>query len=132
MRSLACLTLLAAAALFFSAPENAFAHSGHHHAQQTHYTSAQPQEPAQAHELSAQTEVVVSAASDAFEKCAHKEKHSDCGSCCACAGGSSVGLPAPELFGGLRSARSERSVSAERYEARQAFLDLNRPPKSFA
>lgn len=132
MRKFAWLTLVAAAALFFSAQDGAFAHAAHHHVQQIQNAPAPIQNVVSAAEQASRAEVFVSAASQNTGECPHKHKQGDCGSCCACAGGASVALPTPETVTGTRAARSERNASAVPHEMRHAILDLNRPPKSFA
>ena len=132
MRKFAWLTLVATAALFVSAQDGAFAHAAHHHVQQTQNAPAPAQNIAPAAEQVPQTEVNVSAAFHDFGKCPHKHEQGDCSSCCACAGGASVALAAPEWHGGSFSLRSERTAHVVRHEMRHAILDLNRPPKSFA
>lgn len=132
MRKFAWLTLVAAVALFFGAQDGAFAHAAHHHVQQTQNAPAPVQNVVSATEQASHAEVFVSAASEDSGECPHKHKQSDCGSCCACAGGASVALATPEAITGTLSARSERTVPVVPHEIRHATLDLNRPPKSFA
>jgi len=132
MRKFAWLTLVAAAALFFSAQDGAFAHAAHHHVQQTQSASAPVESAVSASGQESHVEVFVSAVSRDTGECPYKHKQSDCGSCCACTGGSSVALATPEAITGRLSARSERTVPIVPHERRHATLDLNRPPKSFA
>jgi len=132
MRKFAWLTLVAAAALFFGAQDGAFAHAAHHHVQQTQSAPAPVLNAVPAAEQTPHAEEFVSAASEDPGECPHKHKQSDCGSCCACAGGASVALAAPEAVTGTFITRSERTAHVVRHEMRHAILDLNRPPKSFA
>jgi hypothetical protein len=129
MRKLALLTLFAAAALFFGAPENAFAHPNHHHVQQTQtgpVMSAGMAAPAIEH-----FDEFVSVAHPQADKCPHGQGD-DCGFCCACACGASVAVTTQEVLSGTHHVESGQAALAVLYEVRQAVLDLSRPPKSFA
>ena len=135
MRKLAWLTLVAAAALFFSAPESAFAHGAHHHA--THAQSHSQPAPAASIEHALVSEeshhdaAFVSARAPEQQKCPHGQG-TGCGFCCACAGGASVALATPEMPGRALRALREHDWRSPPHEIRQAILDLSRPPKSFA
>jgi hypothetical protein len=129
MRKLALLTLFAAAALFFSAPENAFAHSNHNHVQQTQ-SGPVLNGDATAH-AAEHIDEFVSAAYPQTDTCPHGQG-ADCGFCCVCACGASVALTTQEVASGTYHAESASADLAVLYEIRQAVLDLSRPPKSFA
>jgi len=125
--------LFSAAALFFSAPESAFAHGNHHHAEQTQNMLAISIDRNALAEMAAHDfEQSVSAADVPAGTCPHGHKQTDCGFCCACTGSTSVALASPELASRAAHARSERPELSVAYEVRQAVLDLSRPPKSFA
>lgn len=125
--------LFAVAALFFSAPQGAFAHGNHHHAQQTQNAPMPSLDRNALIEMDVQHFAQsVSAADEIAGECPHGQKQTDCGFCCACAGGASVALATPELAGRSLHSRSERNWLAVPYEIRQAVLDLSRPPKTFA
>jgi hypothetical protein len=127
MRKFAWLTAFAVAALFFGAPDSAFAHAGHNHVQQAQ--AAAPQHAAVT-EQTQQTGEFVSVAEPQTKKCPHGQQ-ADCASCCACAGGASVALLMPEAMNRTTNARSEVVAAAVSYYIRQTILDLSRPPKSF-
>jgi hypothetical protein len=129
MRKFAWLFLLAAAALF-SAPENAFAHAGHHHVQpaQTKQASSSHAQPAAVEtEQSVRSTIAVMPV-----QCPHGGSQPDCGFCCANTGNASAALADSEIFGQSLQTRSERFDPEQQYEIRQTVLDLTRPPKSFA
>jgi len=132
MRKLAWLTLFAAAALFFSAPERAFAHPSHHHTQPAQAVLVLKFETAApVFEQMQHSDEFVSTAQPQPDTCPHGQA-ADCNFCCACAGAASVALATTELTG-----RDVRAVSgviplAAPYLFRQTVFDLSRPPKSFA
>jgi hypothetical protein len=131
MRKLAWLTLVAAAVLFFGAPENAFAHGVHHHVQQA--------QAAPAFDLDVTAPVVdvehsgqfVSAAVPQSEKCPHGQG-ADCGFCCACTGSASAAIVSQLPIDRDTRSLDERIPFVSPYHVRQTVLDLSRPPKSFA
>jgi hypothetical protein len=129
MRKLALLTLFAAAALFFGAPENAFAHSNHNHMQQAQ-SGPVLHADATAH-AAEHIDEFVSAAYPQTDTCPHGQG-ADCDYCCACMGAASVALATQEVASGTYHAEGASADLAVLYEIRQAVLDLSRPPKSFA
>lgn len=123
----------AAAALFFGATDNAFAHPAHHHAQQTQHASAVNFEiaaPIADHVIHA--DEFVSAAEMPMEKCQHGNQTPDCDSCCACSASASVALVTPDYTSSAPTALDKVAALAVAYQVRQPVLDLSRPPKSFA
>jgi hypothetical protein len=131
MRKLAWLTLFAAAALFFGAPENAFAHPNHHHTAQTQSAPVQKLDTAApAAEHTGHFDEVVSASQPQTDKCPHGEK-AECTFCCAGAGSASVALVIPDAVNRAINARGEVVAASASYYIRQTILDLSRPPKSF-
>lgn len=133
MRKFAWLMLFSAAALFFSAPESAFAHGNHRHAEQTQATQPVSFDRNALEEIGAhEFEQSVSAADYPAGKCPHGHRQADCGFCCACAGNASVALASPEFANRVTHTRSEQPELSVAYEVRQAVLDLSRPPKTFA
>jgi hypothetical protein len=129
MRKLALLTVFAAAALFFGAPESAFAHPNHHPVQQTQSASAPDIDITAA--AVEHFDEFVSVAYPQADKCPHGQA-ADCDFCCACAGAASVALATQEILSSASRVRSEPTELAMPYEIRQAVLDLSRPPKTFA
>jgi len=131
MRKFAWLTLVAATVLFFSAPESAFAHAAHNHTQQVQNTPAQQSAPALA-EHDQKAEQFLSVSSSDYGDCPHKHQHSDCGFCCACAGGASVALVTPEMPSTETQTPAVHYLFRVAYAVRQNVVDLSRPPKSVA
>ena len=132
MRKLAWLTLFAAAALLFGAPEHAFAHSKHHHAQQVPSAAVSNAEiAAPVMEQERHADAFVSAAQPQTEKCPHGQS-ANCEFCCACAGSISVAIATPDSINREMREPSEGLVLATAYLFRQVVLDLSRPPKIFA
>ena len=132
MRKFAWLTLVAAAALFFSAPESAFAHGAHYHTQQTQASPAPNVDLAvPAVEQAVHIGHFVSSAEMKPEKCPHGQG-ADCGFCCACAGGISAAVLTPAAFDRETGTREVRVPLALPFSVLQAVVDLSRPPKFFA
>ena len=132
MRKLAWLTLFAAAVLFFSAPESAFAHPSHHHTQQTQTAPVLKFETAApVVEQILHFDEFVSAAQSQPDTCPHGQG-ADCNFCCACAGAASVALATPDVIGREVRAVSGAIPLAASYLLPQTVFDLSRPPKSFA
>jgi hypothetical protein len=127
MRTLAWLTLLAAA-LFFGAPENAFAHPNHVHSVQS--ASAESVTPIADHVI--HTDEFVSAADLHKEKCQHGHDEGDCGVCGACTASASVALATTDTVTREMRVRGEGLPLVVAYRVRQTVLDLSRPPKFFA
>ncbi len=135
MRRMAWLILLAAAALFLSAPERAFAHPHQHHVQTTASSSAPAVAVERAMPENLQTGAffeAVSASKVDSGECPHGQSQADCGFCCACAGSVAAALTAPETLSQQVPVKTERADLALVFVFRQPILDLSRPPKSFA
>ncbi len=129
MRTLAWLTLVAAA-LFFSGPQSVSAHPAHHHGD-TAVTA-----PVSNADLliacdHADEAVLVSAAAPAAEKCPHGHATSECDCCAACATGASA-IATPDSIVREDNTRVEGPPLCTGHIVRQAILDLSRPPKTFA
>lgn len=125
--------LFSAAALFFSAQENAFAHPNHVHAVQAQSAAVvevNVATPITDHVI--HTDEFVSSAELPIHKCQHGNSQSDCDSCCACSASASVAIATPDTFAREITVRSERLPLAAAYLVRQTVLDLSRPPKTFA
>ncbi len=124
--------MFAACALFFSAPESAFAHPSHHHTQQAQTVSVLDAENAAAVAGQVQHfDEFVSAAQPQPDTCPYGQG-ADCNFCCACAGSASVALPTTEMTSREVRAVSEAIPLAASYLFPQTILDLSRPPKFFA
>ena len=131
MRKLAWLMLFAAAALFFSAPENAFAHPNHHPmAQNASISNIEIAVPAT--EQPQHFAEFVSAAEPQTQTCPHGRSESDCDSCCACSANASVAIATPELTGRELRVQGEGIALAAPYLVQETIFDLSRPPKTFA
>jgi hypothetical protein len=121
----------ASALLLFSAPESAFAHPNHPAAQASSAPVASV-ELASVSDHGQHFNEFVSAAERHPETCPHGNKHSDCGSCCACSATASVAIATLESTGRELRVRSEGIAPVVPYLVRETILDLSRPPKFFA
>lgn len=133
MRKLIGFMVIAAAALFCSAPGQAFAHSGHtHHVQmQAEIAQAAMLDGVVSHRADQVVVESISYGSMAFGVCPHSNTGQNCDFCCACAGGVSAALATQENIAVIFFRSIRGSLPVVRYSIRQASLDLRRPPKSF-
>jgi len=131
MRNLALMIVVAAAALFFSAPGNAFAHGTHH---QMHQAKHDPAPPASVVRITGEQEakMFASASSWSAADCPHQQTLGGCGCGCACSGHVPVALAAAATVTGVSVRLFTQDQIAARHEFRQPIFDLSRPPKSFA
>jgi hypothetical protein len=131
MRKFAWFIAFAAAALFFGAPESAFAHGNHHHVQQTQTAPAAIFDNVKPAENTSYLGETVSAGEPRADKCPHGQGVG-CEFCCACVGGVSAAIAAPFVIDrDLRVQQQDVSLGSP-YRVWQTVLDLSRPPKSFA
>lgn len=122
----------AAAALYFGAAGDAFAHPAHHHIEQAQSTPAVGFDHSKlAIEKTERTNEFVSAAQPQTDKCPHGQG-SNCEFCCPCAAGASVALVTAGFESVAARLVDEAIAPDAPYQVRKAVLDLSRPPKSFA
>ena len=133
MRMRALLFLFAAATLFMSVPDRAYAHSNHHahhHHVQVTATAVVDAVASTGAEASVFSQAI--SASEDSQQCPHGKKQADCGFCCACVASAAAVLAPSALQSWRQSGRAEHADFAVSFQVRQPVLDLSRPPKSFA